>query len=81
MQGLAFRCDSLRQCMVSVMSYCLDLLACMRQIHSVLHISLIKQYRSDGRTQPRPPPELEEDHPKWTVEQILGQDSQMWQPE
>ena len=56
---------------VGGMSYRLDLPACMHQIHNVFHISLIKQYRSDGRTQPPPPPELVEDHPEWTVEQIL----------
>ena len=45
---------------VGGMSYRLDLPACMHQIHNVFHISLIKQYRSDGRTQPPPPPELVE---------------------
>ena len=43
----------------------------MHQNHNVFHISLIKQYRSGGRTQPPPPPELVEDHPEWTVDQIL----------
>ena len=56
---------------LGAISYCLDLPAYMHQIHNVLHISLIKQYRGDGRTQPPPPPELVEDHPEWTVEQIL----------
>ena len=37
---------------VGAMSYCLDLPACMHQIHNVFPISLIKQYRGDGRTQP-----------------------------
>ena len=50
------------------MSYCLDLPA---YIHRVICIFLIKQYRSDGRTQPPPPPELVDYFPEWTVEQIL----------
>ena len=53
------------------LSYRLELPARMHQNHNVFHISLIKQYRSGGRTQPPPPPELVEDHPEWTVEQIL----------
>ena len=43
------------------MSYCLDVAACMHQVHIAFHVSLIKQY-SDGHTQPPPPPELVEDH-------------------
>ena len=35
------------------------------------HVSLIKPYSSDGRTQPPPPPELVDDCPEWTVEQVL----------
>ena len=56
---------------IDALSYRLDLPACMHQIHNVFHISLMKQYRSDDRTQPPSPPELVEAHPEWTVEQIL----------
>ncbi len=38
----------------------------------MLHVSLIKSYRSDGRTPPPPPPNLVDDCPEWTVEQVLG---------
>ncbi len=51
--------------------YCLDLPDCMHQVHRVFHVSVIKPYRSDGRTQPPPPPELVDDCPEWTVEQVL----------
>ena len=43
----------------------------MHQVHNVFHVSLIKPYRSDGRTQPPPPPDLVDDCPEWTVEQVL----------
>ena len=49
----------------------LDLPDCMHQVHAVFHVSLIKPYRSDGRTQPPPPPELFDDCPEGTVEQVL----------
>ncbi len=52
-------------------AYSLDLPDCMHQVHNVFHDSLIKPYRSDGRTQPPPPPELVDDCPEWTVEQVL----------
>ncbi len=52
-------------------AYSLDLPDCMHQVHNVFHVSLIKPYRSDGRTQPPPPPELVDDCPEWTVEQVL----------
>ncbi len=44
-------------------AYCLDLPDCMHQVHNVFHVSLIKPYRSDGRTQLPPPPELVDDCP------------------
>ena len=37
----------------------------------MFHVSLIKPSRSDGCTQPPPPPELVDDCPEWTVEQVL----------
>ena len=52
-------------------AYRSDLPDCMHQVHNVFHVSLIKPYRSDGRTQPPPPPELVDDCPEWTVEQVL----------
>ena len=39
----------------------------------MFHVSLIKPYRSNGRTQSPPPPELVDDCPEWTVEQVLDQ--------
>ena len=32
-----------------------------QQVHPVFHVSLVKQYRRDGRTQPPPPPDLVDD--------------------
>ena len=52
-------------------AYNLDLLDCMHQVYTVFHVSLIKPYRSDGCTQPPPPPDLVDDCPEWTVEQVL----------
>ena len=43
----------------------------MQQVHKVFHMSLIKQYRADGRTQPPPHPDLVDDCPEWTVQQVL----------
>ncbi len=40
---------------ISSTAYCLDLVDCMHQVHNVFHVSLIKPYRSEGRTQPSPP--------------------------
>jgi len=57
-------------CMSST-AYSLGLPDCMHQANIVFHASLIKPYRSDGRTQPPPPPELVDDCPEWTVEQVL----------
>ncbi len=34
-------------------------------------VPCLKPYRSDGRTQPPPPPELVDDCPEWTVEHVL----------
>jgi len=36
-------------------AYRLDLPDCMHQVYGVFHVSLIKPYQSDGRTQPPPP--------------------------
>jgi len=52
-------------------AYKLDLPQCMSQVHNVFHVSLIKPYLSDGRTQPAPLPELIDDTPEWTVEQVI----------
>ena len=54
-------------------AYRLDLPHNMQQMHTVFHVSLIKQYRTDGRTQPPPPPDLVDDCIEWTVEQVLDQ--------
>ena len=54
-------------------AYRLELPDNMQQVHNVFHVSLIKQYRSDGCTQPPPPPDLVDDCPEWTVEQVLDQ--------
>ena len=40
----------------------------MQQVHNVFHVSLIKQYMSDGRPQPPHPLDLVDD---CTVEQVL----------
>ena len=49
----------------------LDLPDCMHQVHNGFHISPMKPYRSDGGTQPPPPPELVDDCPEWSLEQVL----------
>ena len=41
--------------------YYLELPDHIQQVHNVVHVSLIKQYRNDGRTQPSLPPELVDD--------------------
>src|SRR3569623_367289 len=41
------------------------------RIHSVFHVSLIEPYKSDGRTQPPPPPIDLEGHLEYEVESIL----------
>lgn len=41
------------------------------RIHPVFHISLLEPYRSDGRTQPPPPPLNLEGHLEYEVESIL----------
>ena len=41
-------------------------------IHNVFHVSLLKRYHSDGRTQPPPPCLYIDDEPEWEVERILG---------
>ena len=41
------------------------------QIHNVFHVSLLKQYHSDGRTPPPPPAEVIDDEPEWEVKRIL----------
>ena len=51
-----WKCWAFRVTRSGCMSYCLDLPACMHQIHIVLHIFLIKRYRSVGQTQPPQPP-------------------------
>ena len=43
----------------------------MGQVHNVFHVSLIKPYLSDGRTQPPPAPELIDNTPEWIVEQVI----------
>ena len=50
-------------------AYRLDLPHNMQQVHKVFQVSLIKQYRTDVRTQPPPPPV--DDCTKRTVEQVL----------
>ena len=42
------------------------------RIHNVFHVSLLKKYHSDGRTQPPPPAELIDDELEWEVERILS---------
>jgi len=43
----------------------------MRSIHNVFHVSLIKEYKSDGRTQPPPAPDIIGDLPEFTVQKSL----------
>ncbi len=52
-------------------AYRSDLPDCMHQVHNVCHVCLIKPDRSDACTQPPPPPELVDDCPEGTVEQVL----------
>ena len=39
-------------------AYRLELPYNMQQVHNVFHVSLVEQYKSDGRTQPPPPLDL-----------------------
>ena len=41
-------------------------------IHNVFHVSLLKRYHSEGRTQPPPPCVYIDDEPEWEVERILN---------
>jgi len=41
------------------------------RIHDVFHVSLLKQYHSDGRTPPPRPADSIDDEPEWEVERIL----------
>lgn len=41
------------------------------KIHPVFHVSLLKSYKSDGRTQPPPPPEVIGEDLEYEVESIL----------
>ncbi len=43
----------------------------MRSIHNVFHFSLIKPYKSDGRTQPPPAPDIVGDLPEFIVDTVL----------
>jgi hypothetical protein len=52
-------------------AYRLDLPPTLK-IHPVFHVSLIQQYRSDGRVQPPPPPLELEDGLEYEVERILS---------
>ena len=52
-------------------AYKLDLPQRMSQFHIVFHVSLIKPYLSN-HTQPPPPPEVLDDTPEWTVEQVIA---------
>ncbi|DBA87893.1 TPA: hypothetical protein ACH3X1_016779 [Trebouxia sp. C0004] len=41
-------------------------------IHNVFHVSLLKRYHSDGKTQPPPPCVYINEEPEWEVERILN---------
>lgn len=56
---------------IGSVAYRLELPGSMRSIHNVFHVSLIKQYKHDGRTQPPPPPDIIGDLPEYTVDSIL----------
>ncbi len=56
---------------IGSMAYRLELPGSMRSIHNVFHVSLIKEYKSDGRTQPPPAPDIIGDLPEFTVQKIL----------
>jgi hypothetical protein len=41
------------------------------RVHNVFHVSLLKEYRADGRFQPPPPPMTVEGEPEWEVDHIV----------
>ena len=55
---------------VGLVAYKLDLPANLK-IHDVFHVSLLKPYSWDGRTQPPPPTIYEDGIPEYEVERIL----------
>ena len=52
------------------MGYRLNLPASMK-VHDVFHVCYLKPYRSDGRVQPPPVPELIDDEPEFEVQEIV----------
>ena len=56
---------------IGEVAYKLELPPTMR-IHDVFHVSLLKQYHSDGRIQPPPAADIINGEPEWEVERILG---------
>ena len=56
---------------VGPMGYNLDLHASMKG-HDVFHVCYLKPYRTDGRVQPPPLPDLIDDEPEFEVQEIVG---------
>lgn len=56
---------------VNKVAYKLDLPDHMKRIHNVFHISLLKQFYSDGRSQPPPPPIEIDGENYYLIERIL----------
>lgn len=56
---------------VGNLAYELELPATLK-VHPVFHVVVLKRYRSDGRTQPPPPVEVDDDGPLYAVENLIA---------